>query len=322
MKSVTRTVVPKRAAVRVQVLILSVIIDPEYKAVSELLPQVGATRLAQTDADKVLEIDRWSIEGESGYSIEVASAYINGMGNARSAMETLIYLQRTSPKFVFLCGIAGTLDPATAGLGDVIIAKSVQWWNLNKITKDSTKAAGEGHAKYLQLGEHFFRKDISPVGGHSNHWNKRLTQFAIEHKKLLRSNTDGTLLKLKSKLQQGAERASLLHYDKIVSWEFVLSDETIRDQIRRDPEGGLAIEMEGAGFASSITRSNEEVNTLQERTDTQIPGDTVGFVFRGVTDLCHNKGHEPQGWRKIAMFNAANALVDFLGTFSEVDFLK
>ena len=111
MESVTRRVVPSRAAVRVPVLILTVIIDPEFQHVSTLLPQVGAQLLAQTDADKVLEIDRWSFEGESAFSFEVATAYINGMGNARSAMETLLYLQRTSPKFVFLCGIAGRSIP-------------------------------------------------------------------------------------------------------------------------------------------------------------------------------------------------------------------
>jgi nucleoside phosphorylase len=321
MTKVIRTVKPTRPVVRVPVLILSVIIEPEHKAITELLPKAGATLLTQTEADKGLEINRWSIEGESA-PIVVATGYINGMGNARSAMETLIFLQRTSPKFVFLCGISGTLDPAKAGLGDVVIGKSVQWWNLNKVTKDATKPAADGPTKYLQIGDHFFRKEISTVGKHNNYWNKRLTEFGEEHETLLRSNTDPALLKRRSALQKERGRQNVLHYEKIVSWEYVLSDKTIRDKIRKDSEGGLVIEMEGAGFASSITRLNEEVNVLQERTNTQIPGDTVGFVFRGVSDNCHDKGHEPQEWRTIAMYNAANALVDFLGTFSEADFLK
>jgi nucleoside phosphorylase len=278
--------------------------------------------MGQTDTDKVLDIDRWMIDGEAGYRFEVATAVINGMGNVRSAMETLIYLQRISPKFVFLCGIAGTLDPTKADLGDVIIAESVQWWILNKVTKDSSKAAKEGRAKYLQLGKHYFRKANSTVGVHNAHWDRRLTRFAFLHKKRLRSNTDVALLKLKSKLQKDVERESLLHYDSVVSWEYVLSDETIRDKIRMDPQGGLAIEMEGAGFSSSITRLNEEKNAWQKLTGRGIPGDTVGFVFRGVTDVCHNKGQERQEWRTIAMFNAATAVADFLKTFSESDFLK
>ncbi len=278
-------------------------------------------RKAQTAVDQILEIERWLVTGELGKTFEVGTAFINGMGNARSALETFIFLDRVFPRYVFLCGIAGTLDPAKADLGDVIIAKSVQWWNLNKVTKDSAKAAADGHGKYLRLGDHYFRKDISTVGEHSAHWNRRLTRFTVDHHKRLMSNSDGALVKTKSELQRPATRDNILHYEKLVSWEYVLSEETIRDEIRRDPEGGLAIEMEGGGFSTSITRRNEEVNNRQKQTG-RIPGDTVGFVFRGISDLCHNKGHEPQEWRKIAMFNAASALVDFLGTFSDNDLLS
>src|ERR1700683_5053191 len=320
-RSITRVPKPTRATVRVQALILSVVIEPECMMVSEILPRVGARHLEPTDADKVLEIDRWEIDCD-GIEAEVAIGYINGMGNAKSALETLIYLQRTSPKFVFLCGISGTLDPDVAGLGDVVIAKSVQWWKLNKLTKDAKKIEAERTIKkYLQLGAHFFRKDISTVGQLNNHWNKRLTSFSAKHKALLRSDTDASLRRKKSELP-GGDRRNVLHYDKVVSWDYVLSDETVRKLIREDPEGGLAIEMEGAGFLSSIDRCNEEVNAIQVHTGTELPGDTVGFIFRGVTDVCHNKGAEPQEWRSIAMSNAASKLVDFLRTFSEVDFLN
>src|SRR5262249_33730335 len=151
------------------------------KQVRQMLPQLGARLSEETDADKVLEIERWSVEGEAGFSFEAATGYINGMGNARSAMETLFYLQRTSPKFAFIFGIAVTLDPSTANLGDVVIAKSVQWWNLNKVMKDSTKVAQEGDAKYLKLGDHYFRKAIWSVGDHEGtHWDKRLTRFIAD----------------------------------------------------------------------------------------------------------------------------------------------
>jgi len=319
IKRVTRTVVPKHPSVRVPVLILSVIIDPEYQAVTELLPKVGATRIAQSDVDRVLEIDRWSIEG-SDHNFEIATAYINGMGNARSAIETLIYLQRMSPKFMFLCGIAGTLNPTKANLGDVVVARAVQWWNLNKVTKDETKLVEDGLAKYLRLDDHYFRKDIRTVGEPTSHWNKQLTDFSVSRKKTLRSNTEGELLNLRTKLQRKNIRQNLLHYDRVVSWEYVLSDEALRDRIRSDSEGGLAIEMEGGGFATSIKRRNEEVDARQRLTGTEMPGDTIGFVVRGISDVCHDKGAEPKEWRKVAMYNAAGVVVDFLKTFSEIDF--
>lgn len=322
MKSVTRVVKPKRAALHVPVLILSVLVEPELKAIVDFLPRV-ATRCPPTAADQALEIARWSVKREFGKTIEVATAFINGMGNARSAIETFIFLNRITPRYVFLCGIAGTLDPPKAALGDVIIAKSVQWWNLNKVMKDSAKASADGQSKYLHLGGHYFRKDISSVGGHTAYWHRRLTSFVAARKTRLLSNSDEALLKARSQLQNGGDRDNILHYDKIVSWEYVLSDKTIRDEIAKDSEGGLVIEMEGGGFATSVKRRNEEVNQLQEQEQTgRLPGDTVGFVFRGVSDLCHNKGREPQGWRTIAMSNAASVLIDFLATFSEDDLLN
>jgi nucleoside phosphorylase len=319
-KRVTRGAVPSRAGARVPVLILSVIMEPESTEIAKMLPLVKARRQPPTDFDRILQIERWEIDGDDGQPFEVATAYINGMGNVRSAIETLIYLQRISPKFVFLCGIAGTLDPGLAGFGDVIIAKTVQWWNLNKVTKDSSKAAEEGDAKYLQLGDHFLRKQISTVGEPNYHWDKRLTSFVSKHRYLLRADTDPELLRLKADLQGDARRHNVLHYDKIVSWEYVLSDETIRGQLRKDSAGGLGIEMEGAGFCSSITRQNEEVNKMARTLGKVIPGDTIGFVFRGISDLCHDKGRERQEWRRVAMSNAADILVTFLKTFSQNEF--
>ncbi|HEX3936526.1 MAG TPA: hypothetical protein VHX43_03395 [Xanthobacteraceae bacterium] len=187
---------PKLAGLYVPVLILSVIIDPEYNAITEVLPRIGAKRCARTSADEILEIDRWLVTGELGKTLEVATAFINGMGNARSAMESFIYLERINPRYVFLCGISGTLCPEAVGLGDVVVAKSVQWWNLNKLTKDSAKAAADGSSKYLRLGEHYFRKEISVVGRQSTHWNKRLAYFASGNKNRLLSNTDGTMVNM------------------------------------------------------------------------------------------------------------------------------
>jgi nucleoside phosphorylase len=318
MERVTRAVETRRAAAWAPILILSVIMRPEYRGLTDMLPKVGCTRLPETPADKVLQVERWSFKGELETPLEVATAYINGMGNARSAMETLFFLQRIDPTYVFLCGIAGSLDPESVDLGDVVIARSVRWWNLNKVTKDSTKPKRDGLAKYLKIGDHYFRKQFSTVGEHSNHWDRRLVGFVDNSQGLLFSNTDSTLLKLKSKLRGGKDRRSELYYDNIVSWEYVLSDQDIREQIRTDSEGGLVIEMEGAGFCSSIKRQNEEIETLQKLNRTELRIRAEPFVFRGVTDLCHDKGSEDQRWRTIAMANATNALVQFLGTKSVV----
>jgi nucleoside phosphorylase len=320
MKNVTRMVKPRRAALHVPLLILSVLLEAEHNAILKVLPKV-ATRYPRTGADEALEIDRWAVKRAFGNPIDVATAFINGMGNARSAIETFVFLNRIAPRYVFLCGISGTLDPAKADLGDVVVAKAVQWWSLNKIMKDAAKVEADGKGKYLRMGGHYFRKDISSVGAHSAYWQRRLTSFVAEHRTQLLSNTDSELLKARSSLQRGKDRENVLHYDKVVSWEYVLSEQAIRDKIAKDSEGGLAIEMESGGFATGVRRRNEEVEKLQKETGV-IPGDTAAFVFRGISDVCHNKGEESPRWREIAMVNATGALVDFLVTFSDSDWLS
>jgi nucleoside phosphorylase len=315
MEVISRKVEPSIYGAHVPVLILSITLNPEYNAVEQLLPKVKATRIAQTPADKLLEIDRWHIVADDGETIQVATGYINGMGNARTALETLIYLERVSPRFVFLCGIAGSLEPDEIGLGDVVLGKTVEWWNLNKVQPVAD-------ARYLQIGDSYFRKEITTVGDHTNYWNKRLSSFQSSNTKQLMSNNDKKLLQLKTKISPKSPdvRANLVHYGKIVSWEYVLSHEHLRNELRRATIDGLAIEMEGAGFYSSIKRRNEELAAQQQITKHSMHTKVEGFIFRGISDLSHKKGTENQAWREIAMFNAAASLVEFLSTFTEVDF--
>ncbi|SMF79804.1 Nucleoside phosphorylase [Tistlia consotensis] len=313
---------PGRPALRVPVLILSVIIDPEHRRICDLLPQAGLQREPETETDRLLEIERWHLKVGPKLSFEVATAFINGMGNARSAMETLLFLERISPKFIFLCGIAGSLCPDRIRLGDVVVARQINWWNLNKLTREAAKVEEEGPAKYLSLGDHFFRKDIRAEGKQDKFWDRRLARFVDDHQDLLRSNIDRRLLALRSELQADEPYSNRLHCGDIVSWEYVLSDSEVRDAIFHDPYGGKAIEMEGAGFAAAVARRNEEVTRRARAARQVIESDTVGFVFRGITDLCHDKGSEPQEWREVAMFNAAQAVIDFLKRLSPDDFRR
>jgi nucleoside phosphorylase len=310
----TRLVEPRRYGTHVPILILSITLDPEYHAVETLLPEIGATRLPQTDADKILEIERWNITRDDRQTMELATGYIDGMGNVRTALETLMYVQRISPRYVFLCGIAGSLEPRQIDLGDVVLGKTVTWWNLNKVQPDRND-------DYFQIGDSYFRKEITNVGKHTRHWNMRLSKFQFSNKNLLRSNTDGTLLALKSRISGSASpRINLMHYGKIISWEYVLSHEHLRNELRRLTIDGLAIEMEGAGFYSSIERRNEELDLQQKQTNRSMETEVQGFIFRGISDLSFNKGTEDSAWRQIAMFNAAASLLKFVRTFTDIDF--
>ena len=316
LEVISRSVEPTKPGTFVPVLILSITLDPEYRSVEDLLPDF-AKKHPRSETDRLLEIDRWSLIRDDRKTMEIATGYINGMGNVRTVLETSIYLERVSPRYVFLCGIAGSLAPDHIGLGDVVIGKTVDWWNLNKVQPDQ---ACKNDPRYLQIGDSYFRKDITSFGEHSSGWHRRLGRFQNSNKERLPSN-EGALLDLKSAITNSPNsRGNLTHYGKIISWEYVLSHGHLRDQLRRLTVDGLAIEMEAAGFCSSIKRRNEELEIQQKQTNRAMGTKVEGFIFRGISDLSHKKGTEAEEWRKIAMSNAASALVKFARTFTDTDF--
>jgi hypothetical protein len=208
--------------------------------------------------------------------------------------------------------------PDQIDLGDVVIGKTVDWWNLNKIQPAIPNKGSE----HLLIGDSFFRKDLTlGIGQHTNSWNKRLTDFQNSDEERLPSNDDSKMLALKSRITAAANpRSNLIHYGKIVSWEFVLSHGDLRDELRTLTVDGLAIEMEGAGFYSSIRRRNDELDVQQRRTNRIMGIKVEGFIFRGISDLSHRKDSEDRAWRKIAMNNAASAMLNFVRTFTDIDF--
>lgn len=316
LEVISRSVEPTKPGTFVPVLILSITLEPEYKSVEDILPDF-ARKHPRSETDRLLEIDRWTLTRDDRKSMEIATGYINGMGNVRTVLETSIYLERVSPRYVFLCGIAGSLEPSQIALGDVVISKTVDWWNLNKVQPDETC---KNDARYLQIGDSYFRKEITSFGEHSNNWHRRLGRFQNSNRERLLSN-EGALLDLKSEITKSANpRSNQAHYGKIISWEYVLSHGSLRDELRKLTVDGLAIEMEGAGFCSSIKRRNEELEIQQKQTNRSMGTKVEGFIFRGISDLSHRKGSEAEEWRKIAMYNAASALVKFVRTFTDMDF--
>jgi nucleoside phosphorylase len=295
LQVISRAAEPTKAGTFVPVLILSITLDPEYRSVEELLPEF-ARKNPRSETDKLLEIDRWILRRNDRKTMEIATGYINGMGNVRTALETSIYLERVSPRYIFLCGIAGSLEPKQIGLGDVVIGKTVDWWNLNKVQPDETC---KDDARYLPIGDSYFRKDITSMGEHASGWHKRLSRFQNLNRERLPSN-ESELLDLKSAIADSENlRSNQIHYGKIVSWEYVLSHGRLRDDLRRLTVDGLAVEMEGAGFYSSIKRRNEELEVQQKQTNRSMGTKVEGFIFRGISDLSHKKGTEAEDWRKI-----------------------
>src|SRR5688572_30527858 len=123
---------------------------------------------------------------------------------------------KIAPRFIFLCGIAGSMNPELIPLGDVVVAAGVDWWNLNKLSEVAEPLS-------IAIGDRFFRKKIVPGAPPSNRWNKRLAVFAAEKGKSLPSNDDLELLKMKSRISTSYRpRQNETHYGTIISWEYVL----------------------------------------------------------------------------------------------------
>jgi nucleoside phosphorylase len=233
------------------------------------------------------------------------------MGNAGSALETYIYLDRISPLFVFLCGIAGSLDPANVHLGDVVVARSVDWWQLNKLSSDT-------FAQAYTIGDKFFRIHREPpLPCFSTEFCGRLIDQFVKNQAnsgLLPSNHNDQILRFK---KQYGVTDNRIHMGDIVSWEYVLSDAVIRQDVLDRSTASLAIEMEGAGFTYALKRRCQEMQRLGR--GHLLPS---GFIFRGISDLSARKDREHKQWQSIAMFNAASAIVRFLNTFDDEMFFE
>lgn len=285
------------------ILILTVLLEPEYKFFSKCFKSIGASLLDASSQDKQLHIERWQIDKPQGNSLEIALAFINGMGNAKSSLETFIYLDKIEPHYVFLCGIAGSLKPDKAALGDVVIAKKTKWHGYNKIWRTEKKRKFE------------LREFSEEMNSHTATIGKKISKFISNNAYVdLPSNAEKFYIDKVEKWTQEKNKINKpnkIHFKDIISWDYVLNDSVIRDKKAKLHSDNFAVEMEGAGFYHAIQRRNEEYE------DAIGP---VGFVFRGISDLCHRK--EDDVWREIASVNVAAALVNFLKTFEDDDFKR
>ena len=213
--TISRDVNATKPGYHVPILVLSVKIDPEYFAIEDYLPRCGAELIRNSWMDEQLHIDRWNLPREGLPNLEIATGFVNRMGNASSALETYIFLERLSPRFVFLCGIAGSLRPKKAKLGDVVVGKSVDWWILNKITDQKFDDC-------IRIGNKYFRLVKKQGTMYRNYWDKKLTKFQKNNSELLPSNNNAELLKLKSNISAKGAKAhrNKIHYAGIMSWEF------------------------------------------------------------------------------------------------------
>lgn len=153
------------------------------------------------------------------------------MGNVEAALVAAEVIHHWSPSAALLIGIAASTDPDKVKLGDVVVGKSVWYYEHGKVTPQETKPQPEMIQADSGLLKH--------LAGLPD-WEGTISV----------SRPDGTY---------GRPQ---LHQGVIASGEKVIADTAVRDQIASGHRKILALEMEGYGFSRAVWQSFERVRHL------------------------------------------------------------
>jgi nucleoside phosphorylase len=288
--------------------VLTVTLDTEYEALEAHLKAAKATRLQTGEVEKKLVVTSWSLPRPGAPDLTIATGFINGMGNAVSALETYILLQELSPTYVFLCGIAGSMDSGKVRLGDVVVSSGIEWCWFDKISDAA-------FASSFLLGDRHLRLKRQPGQPMETMWRKRLDLVRSRRAAQLPSNTERDLIRFREEVAHGSAAPLLtntIHLGRILSWDYVLTDAELRDRMCHKLGDVLAVEMEGGGFDYAHRRRTENLDGT--------PG-PIGFIVRGISDLAAGKDGENHGWRRLALNNAIWTIVECLRSFED-DFYR
>ncbi|WP_170421937.1 5'-methylthioadenosine/S-adenosylhomocysteine nucleosidase family protein [Ruegeria arenilitoris] len=229
----------------------------------------------------------------SGWSPRVAIRCINGAGNLNAAVETTNMLSRFSPRFAFLCGIAGNIDHQKCRLGDVVVGDGFTFRQYTRVSEgkklESTDPPVNGFSQHMRDVSHRIVSEIQPeLNGHAA---ETVAGGSIPHE---------------NKCMLG----------KIFCWDMVLDCNETRAEIHDQDKKLKAVEMEAAGFYQAI----DAFKRLRRTKDRDYPLD--GVIFRGLSDPASGKKQSDGGstnWRGLSARNAAVVLADFIDAMHEGD---
>lgn len=269
------------------------IADTELRAIREILKQAGATEIGLGVSHRSEHY--YSITNANGVGLRIVVACCEGQSNLEWAITTQVVLFRHSPRYAFLCGIAGGMKIASYPLGDVVIAPEVNYRRFTKVQSDG------------RFGAENFNVPAS-------HGGRALAQNFLSsprHKEKVGAKT------VQSALDDGQSFA--IHNQKILSWDLVLDHEKTKDSLLKEDRQLAAVEMEGAGFLKAV--ASHAKYYIQRPWAT--PGGADALIVRGISDPAAGKAltdADPKAWRQIAARNAAQTVLLILDTLQEIDF--
>jgi nucleoside phosphorylase len=174
----------------------------------------------------------------SGERYTVVAAMLLGMGNDEAAVATTRLIQRWQPEHVLMAGIAGGV-PGKVALGDVVVADSVYYYELAKLTTEGEERRPQQFTTSRLLYGRAQAYEASEWKG----------EVGVERPGA--ATPDATLPEA--------------HFGVIAAGEKVIADrETLPKLLKGNPKI-LAVAMEGAGVARSSLNNNPPPAFLEVR---------------------------------------------------------
>ncbi len=184
---------------------------------------------------RVKKSGRWYWRGQlalaDGSAYEIVVAQPAEMGQVEATALTKDVLRDWMPSAALLVGIAATTDPAKVKLGDIVVGKSIWYYEHGKVTPEGIKPQPEMIQADAGLLQHF-------------------TGMADWDGQVGVARPDGT------------DATPKVHAGVIASGEKVIADAAVRDEIASGHRKMMAIAMEDYGFARAIGQSTERVQHL------------------------------------------------------------
>ncbi|WP_437980735.1 phosphorylase family protein [Sorangium sp. So ce117] len=204
-------------------------IEVERKAV--------CTAFSLTEKDRVKKDGRVYWRGKlplpDGDAYEVVVAQPADMGNIEAALLASDVIKHWQPSAALLVGIAASTDKDVK-LGDVVVGRTVYYYEHGKVTPDGTKPQPEMiNADSVLLNHVVALPD----------WEGKLPAARPD----------------------GRADAPQVHRGVIASGEKVIASAATRDEIANSHRKIIALEMEGYGFSRAVWQSFERVRHLDIR---------------------------------------------------------
>ena len=166
-----------------------------------------------------------------GSSYQLVVAQPSDMGQVEATSLTKDVLHEWKPAAAILVGIAASTNPTKVKLGDIVVGKSVWYYEHGKVTPNGTEPQADMIQSDAELLKHF-------------------TGLA---------DWDG---EVEAERPDGSENRPKIHAGVIASGEKVIADEAVRNHIASAQRKIIAIAMEDYGFSRAVSHSPEHVRHL------------------------------------------------------------